>query len=390
MKFLVYDWHSFFRVDIFDVLDELGILYDKLNWDLDYSGNDPQKDEEFVYDLMKNYSFSEYDAIFSINYFPALSKLAVKTHKKYIVWSYDSPQGTSNPEIEFDNPYTYIFSLDKYEVNNLNSLGLDNVYHMPLGVNHKRYNKIKPNSKECNKYRTDISFVGQLYKNPMGPLLNVVGEKTREVLKKIIELQKQMPGNEYVLDKLVTDGLASVVDTDVHSVMPEFGKVTKANLEHTIALDLTSQERIILLNLCANRYKTSLYTKDSYAVLHNVEVRPPVHYINEMPYVFAASKINLNPSLLSIRSGISLRAFDITACGGLLFTNFKEEYADLFDINNDIVMYRSMADAMEKLEQMMNDEKLRSKIALNGRNRTLNEHTMEKRLTEILRVAKVC
>ena len=387
MKLLVYDWSSFFKEDIFFVLDEIGVKYDKLSWELDFSGEHPEKDDEFVSDLLKNFSFSEYDAIFSINYFPALSKLASKIQKKYIVWSYDSPQITSNPEIAFSDPYTYVFSLDRFEVNYFNSLGLNNVFHMPLGVNHTRYKRISPNNKKCNKYRTDISFVGQLYKNPMGPLLNVVSEKTKDILKQIIALQKQMPNNEYVIDKLVTDGLASVVDAELHAVMPNFGKVTKTNLEHTIALDLTSQERIILLNLCANRYKTRLYTKDNYDILHNVEVHPPVHYIDEMPYVFAASKVNLNPSLLSIRSGISLRAFDITACGGLLFTNYKEEYADLFDVDNEIVMYRSMSDAMEKLDQIMNDEPLRIKIAENGRHRTLTEHTMSKRLVEIFRIA---
>ena len=50
-------------------------------------------------------------------------------------------------------------------------------------------------------------------------------------------------------------------------------------------------------------------------------------------------------------------------------------------------MYRSMSDAMEKLDQIMNDEPLRIKIAENGRHRTLTEHTMSKRLVEIFRIA---
>ena len=158
MKLLVYDWSSFFKEDIFFVLDEIGVKYDKLSWELDFSGEHPEKDDEFVSNLLKNFSFSEYDAIFSINYFPALSKLASKIHKRYIVWSYDSPQITSNPEIAFSDPYTYVFSLDRFEVNYFNSLGLNNVFHMPLGVNRTRYKRISPNNNKCNKYRTDISL----------------------------------------------------------------------------------------------------------------------------------------------------------------------------------------------------------------------------------------
>ena len=39
----------------------------------------------------------------------------------------------------------------------------------------------------------------------------------------------------------------------------------------------------------------------------------PVDYYREMPYVFAASDINLNISVKGIQSGVPQRAFDILA-----------------------------------------------------------------------------
>ena len=48
-----------------------------------------------------------------------------------------------------------------------------------------------------------------------------------------------------------------------------------------------------------------------------------------MPYVFRNSRINLNITLRSIKSGIPLRCMDIYGAGGFLLSNYQ---TDLFDV----------------------------------------------------------
>lgn len=54
----------------------------------------------------------------------------------------------------------------------------------------------------------------------------------------------------------------------------------------------------------------------------------PIDYYNEMPYVFNNSRINLNITLRSIKSGIPLRAMDICGAGGFLLSNYQADFYD--------------------------------------------------------------
>lgn len=58
-----------------------------------------------------------------------------------------------------------------------------------------------------------------------------------------------------------------------------------------------------------------------------------------MPKVFKCSKVNLNISLKTIRTGIPLRILDILASGGFVISNFQEELAEYFRLGEEIITY---------------------------------------------------
>ena len=73
---------------------------------------------------------------------------------------------------------------------------------------------------------------------------------------------------------------------------------------------MAQTERIECLNLLAKAAKVDLYTDDpAKDRLRNVIIRGTVSYFNDMPKVFAASKINMNFTIRNIRSGIPLRVW---------------------------------------------------------------------------------
>ena len=100
----------------------------------------------------------------------------------------------------------------------------------------------------------------------------------------------------------------------------------------------------------------------------------PVDYYEEMPYVFANSKINLNITLRSIKSGIPLRAMDIMGAGGFLLTNFQSDFLDYFVPGEDFVYYDSQEDLLNKIDYFLSHEKEREEISKNGQERVRNEH----------------
>ena len=108
-----------------------------------------------------------------------------------------------------------------------------------------------------------------------------------------------------------------------------------------------------------------------------------------MPQIFACSKINLNPSLRIIQTGIPLRAFDIMGAGGFLLSNYQEELLELFEDGIEVVVYESPEDAVEKIDFYLRHEDLRREIAERGKRKTFEEHSLQSRMETILRIADI-
>ena len=130
---------------------------------------------------------------------------------------------------------------------------------------------------------------------------------------------------------------------------------------------MAQTERIECLNLLAKAAKVDLYTDDpAKDRLRNVIIRGTVSYFNDMPKVFAASKINMNFTIRNIRSGIPLRVWDVLGAGGFLLTNFQPEFLSFFENGKDIVFYDSLSDMQAKALYYLEHEDERKQIAENG------------------------
>ena len=106
--------------------------------------------------------------------------------------------------------------------------------------------------------------------------------------------------------------------------------------------------------------KINLYTPDASVRFINVNNKGTVDYYNEMPYVFRNSRINLNITLRSIKSGIPLRCMDICGAGGFLLSNYQADLYDVFVPGEDMVIYDSIDDLMNKCKYYLSHDAVRS------------------------------
>lgn len=135
-----------------------------------------------------------------------------------------------------------------------------------------------------------------------------------------------------------------------------------------------------------SQYKVNLYTKCSGRNINGVNIKEPVDYYEQMPIVFNNSRINLNITLRSIKSGIPLRAMDICGAGGFLLSNYQADFYDVFVPGEDIVLYESLDDMIEKCKYYIKHEKERQQIADNGYGKIVSGHTYDIRFKEIFNI----
>ncbi len=85
------------------------------------------------------------------------------------------------------------------------------------------------------------------------------------------------------------------------------------------------------------------------------------------------------------REQIKGRNFEIPGCRGFLLTNDADNLKDYYKNGKEIVIYSNIDDLIKKINYYLVNNKEREIIANNGYQRTLTEHTYEKRFNEIFK-----
>lgn len=108
-------------------------------------------------------------------------------------------------------------------------------------------------------------------------------------------------------------------------------------------------------------------------------IRPPVFGL-AMFQVLRDSHATLNVHAdFSPRFAGNMRLFEATGMGACLVTDWKENLADLFDLDREVVSFRDVDELVEKLRWLAANPEARSAIGEAGRKRTLRDHTFARR-----------
>ena len=150
--------------------------------------------------------------------------------------------------------------------------------------------------------------------------------------------------------------------------------------------EISARERVDTMKLLGAQYHVDLYTGSDISDLP-VKNRGLVKTLTEMPVVFHYSKINLNITAKSIRSGLPLRIFDILGCGGFCLTNYQPELSDYFTIGSDLECYTDEKDLLDKVSYYLAHEDERARIARNGFETIKKYHNYPERLLQMLSLA---
>ena len=385
MKILLYRWKVFNQDDVKSAIEYFGHEVH------DYTETVIDKDDETGFKL-RDYAelrqvFSAYDCVFSLNYFPHVSDLCEELGKKYIAWTVDSPLISLYHQSLF-NKCNYIFIFDRFYAEELKSLGAEHVWYLPLAVNCSRVGKITDSltADERNKWHSKVSFVGGMYhRNSYDEIKDKLPEYLRGYFDAAMAAQMEIYGDS-IFDKVLTvDILEKLCELiDFKQDERAFSDIALVFSSTFLGFKLANIERVQILNKLARHFPTDLYTDDPDKELIGVNLKGAVNYMTDMPKVFNCSRININPVMRNIRTGIPLRAWDIVGAGGFLMTSFQLEYMDFFENGKDYVYYESHDDLLRKTEYYLNHEDERAQIARNGHEKAVKFHSYEKRLEFIL------
>lgn len=386
MNIIFYRYKSICEPDYIDAFKRLGITVIE---DLDGADNNRGVTEKTAR-LGKMIADNLPMFVFSINFFPFVAKLCDRLKIKYVAESVDCPVfEIFNKAIMSEQNKIFLFDRKQYEA--VKDANLNGVFYLPLGSPVERVSTLLG---ETSDYKFDISFVGSLY-NEKDPFLQLdLDYDSNNKFEKIIE--KQIKECAYGLGvveqeirvedveriKAASDSFYSIPDGVID--MDRYVAINDYISPHSAYL-----ERVMLLNKIADAYgdKIHLFTQsDTSKLKSGVVIHGGVNSINEMPFVFRQSKINLNITMRSIQSGIPQRIWDIMACGGFVLTNDQPEIHEYFEVGKHLEVYRSQKELIEKIDYYLKNEDERRWIAENGFNEVLLYHKILDRVVSMIKM----
>ncbi|SDB23571.1 CgeB family protein [Eubacterium oxidoreducens] len=378
MKILIYKWKAYNYKDITEGFRQLG--HDISTFEYHFENYD--EDPTFEQMLTKRLSEETFDAIFTVNYFAAIANVCHNMHVDYIIWTCDNPLISLYHKSAF-YPEVHIFSFDKANVLELRQMGM-RAHHMPLCSNPHRIHTMFPY--QMPHYRHEISFVGSLYeRNTYDKLEPKLSDYLRGYFDGVIRAQINVSGGNIIEPMLTSDILAQ---------LPEYFELKKSkdslsNLElifstTVLGFKVAAQQRIEYLTSLARSHSLSLFSNSDAALIPGCRYLGSVDYWTQMPLIFQESKINLNMTIPNIKSGIPLRTWDVLASHGFLMTTFTAELLEYFVPDQDLVIFESLDELLDKADYYLKHDEKREQIAKNGFDKVLSLHPITNRLTRIL------
>lgn len=360
MKILLIEWASFGNADIKDAFAKEG--HQVVSFP--FSNKDARRDAEIEAGLTEKLRETAPDAVFSFNYFPLVSNVCKREGLPYISWIYDSPYVMLYSYTAI-NPSNTIYVFDRALCREFNDAGIKTVRYLPMAANTERLDRLTPLTAPDRPYLYDVSFVGSLYTESHNffDRMKNLSPYAKGYLEGLMQAQMHVQGCNFIQESL------SPIMEELYQALPmdpnPDGVETREYLyaQYVVNRKLTGLERLRLLTAVTRTYTLDLFTLDPAFSLPNLRNHGTTDNYTEMPLVFKQSRINLNISLRSIKSGIPLRAFDIMGSGGFLLSNYQEDFLENFTPGVDFEYYESEEDLLRKIDYYLTHEEERIAIA---------------------------
>lgn len=388
MKILFYRYGSICEPDVMETLEQMGHQVDELSEEMT---NKQFSDKERIALISMALKKQKYDVVFSINFFPIVSDVCNIFKIPYASWIVDCPV-MELYAYAVRNPWNRIFIFDYAMYQEFAEENPACVFYMPLGANYNRLDQVISTitKEEKIKYSAEVSFVGSLYTEKC-PYNSFKDDHTylKGYLDGIIKAQQKIYGYNF-LEECITDDILYEFKDKVpfYCFTERMQKNDRAAMAHLyLGNKVTEQERLHLLNLVSEKFHLELYTMSDASKLPEADYKGAAETMYEMPKIFHLSKINLNLTSKPIRTGLPLRIWDILGAGGFVLTNYQSELEQYFEIGQDIEVFSSEAELLQKIEYYLSHEEERCEIAVNGYRKAKELYSLRTRVEEILEIA---
>ncbi|MFH1758307.1 MAG: glycosyltransferase [Pseudomonadota bacterium] len=343
----------------------------------------PVPQDPLQYQTLKEISKNGYDAIFALDlgvnpgFISNLKELQLSVRISWIIWFVDDPDGYGFPEV-CDPDWTLTFCWDEAITHREFSWGGRPLVHLPLAT-------------DPSVFWPERADSGLLY--PGGVFVGSTAHPN-DILSGV---PRNAPGFWEDVEAVWLD-YREDFRQPLHSLAwRNLAQKTKHDL-YTIQTDqlcrLWIQSLVYHVGMIKRREVVSKVIKPGggifgdegwSSVLKENLYQGRIEYGNELRRVYSNSTFVLDVRQPQSRTGLSQRIFDAGVCGCPVLGEWSPEFEVLFEPEDEIFSFRSLAEALEMGERYSQGPKDVQRKGEKVRQRVLAHHTYGHRTAEILK-----
>lgn len=387
MKIIFCRWKSICEVGIANALTRIGCDIVTMNRVFESVDYDQGYLQELAALIQKN---PDAKCVFTVNFQPIIARVCKVFRLPYLSWTVDCPSFQLYSDT-IAYPTNRIFLLDRMQYEKFSPANPDCIFHLPLGCDLPTWDSIQVTPEEHAKYDCDISFVGSLYSEKCR--YNMIEKDLPDYLRGyadgLIDAQLNVYGYNFLEDS-ITEAWAEEFKkyADWVPLAEDYTEDVKGIVADTyIGYKCTEQERIRTLSAISEHFDMDLWTLSDTSQLPKIHNRGGADSNHMMPQIIKCSKINLNMTNRPIKTGLPLRIFDLMGAGGFVISNYQAEIPEHFVPGEDIVLYDSIPDLLDKIAYYLAHDDERIQIAANGHEKIKQAHTYDMRLITMFQMS---
>lgn len=315
----------------------------------------------------------------SINFSPELAVLCSRAKTPYLSWTVD-PLGPERFTLYpgTDPGFVLAFAHRRETAERLRALGFADAEYLPLAASGRR----QPLADDLERYRTPVSFVASSLAQEgaaLGQGLASLGASP-ELVGAFESFVRQS------LDEHEGDVAYAGVAAD-GSGLPE---ALLAGLPSGVALPQLSDWvngalscQLRLRQVGALRELGITVYGDAGWQQSGARYAGIADHGDELTRIYCASALSLDVPRIYQRDIVTMRVFDIMACGGVVLSEPSPDLLELFSDGIELICYRSQQELRERAAQLLAADSERASVGRAARAAVLREHLLEHRFERL-------
>ncbi|HET6148662.1 MAG TPA: glycosyltransferase [Polyangia bacterium] len=338
------------------------------------------------------------ELIAAINYTDGLAEFAAAHRCKLICWEVD-PTTSAPPRYQPADPAggnsdgAFLFTYRRAQVDELRAGGFRRVEYLPLAADLARRTPVPLTGADRARYGAPVSFVGSSLQPQISGfrqsfLTNFAAGQPGGVTQAAMLLDEVLAEQRRDFSRDVIAGALARRCPDLARADPQ----RLAQLGRWAGEIAAAEKRLVYL-APLGRFGARVWGDEGWRALNpdglasEVQYQGPAGHGLELTKIYCATQINVDVGRLYQSDIVTMRVFDVLACGGFVLAERSAALAELFEIGVEVDCYATADELTAKVAHYLAHPAAAHAIALRGRAAVQQRHTIAARVARMLAVS---